>query len=83
MMVSRSFSSGQLRALAMLVAAGGNGLTQQFLAGCDLGVGTVAALIERGFANLTPEKVQGGSMMIEVRKVKITPAGREALDREG
>jgi hypothetical protein len=71
------FSSGQQRALAMLVAAGGNGLTQQFLAGCDLGAGTVAALIEKGFASLTQENVQGRN------KIRITEAGREALSREG
>jgi hypothetical protein len=81
-MMSLSFSSGRHRALAMLAAAGGNGLTQQFLAGCDLGVGTVAALIEKGFASLTHEKVQGGSKTIGVGKVRITEAGREALDRE-
>jgi trans-2-enoyl-CoA reductase len=77
------FSSGQQRALAMLGAAGGNGLTQQFIAGCDLGADTVATLIEKGFASLTHEKVQGGSKTIEVAKVRITEAGRKALDREG
>jgi hypothetical protein len=63
----------------MLGAAGGNGLTQQFIAGCDLGADTVATLIEKGFASLTHEKVQGGN---KVRKVRITEAGRKALDRE-
>jgi len=77
------FFSGQQRALAMLVAAGGNGLTQQFLAGCDLDADTVTALIEKGFASLTHEKVYRGSKMIEVGKVRITQAGQEALDREG
>ena len=67
----------------MLAAAGGNGLTQQFLAGCDLGSGTVASLIEKGFASLTHEKVQGGNKMIKVSKVRITEAGREALGRAG
>jgi hypothetical protein len=73
------FSSRQQRALVMLVAAGGSGLTQQFLAGCDLSA-DVAALIEKGFASLTHEKVQGCNKAI---KVRITEAGREALDREG
>ena len=76
-------SSRQQRALAMLAAAGGNGLTQQFLAGCDLDAGMVAALIEKGFASMTPEKVHGGTKTIEVGKVRITEAGREALSREG
>jgi hypothetical protein len=53
-MMSLACSSGRQRALAMLAAAGGNGLTQQFLAGCDLGAGTVAALIEKGFASHAP-----------------------------
>jgi hypothetical protein len=74
------FSPVQERALAILVAAGGNGLTQQFLAACDLGSGTVAALIEKGFASLTHEKAQGGSIV--VGKIKITEAGREALGRQ-
>jgi len=79
--MSLPFISGQQRTLAMLMAAGDNGLTQQFLAACDLGPGTVAALIEKGFASLTREKAQG-SNLIEVGKVRITKAGREALDRE-
>jgi hypothetical protein len=77
------FSSEQQRALAMLVAAGGNGLTQQFLAACNLGANTVATLVEKGFASLTSEEVQGGNKMIKVSKIRITEAGREALDREG
>ena len=82
-MISLSFLSGQQRALAMLAAAGSNGLTQRFLAGCDLGVGMVDALVEKGFVNLTLEKVRGGSKTIEVSKVRITEAGRKALDRKG
>jgi hypothetical protein len=73
------FSPVQQRALVMLGAAGGNGLTQQFIAGCDLGADTVATFIEKGFASLTHEKVQGGN---KVSKVRITEAGRKALDRE-
>jgi hypothetical protein len=76
------FSSGQHRALAMLVAAGGNGLTQQFLAACNLGGDTIATLVEKGFASLTPEKAQGGDKT-KISKIRITEAGREALDREG
>jgi hypothetical protein len=77
------FRPVQQRALAMLAAAGGNGLTQRFLAGCDLGSGTVAALIEKGFASLTHQTVQGDNKMIKVSRVRITEAGREALDRDG
>jgi hypothetical protein len=76
------FSSGQQRALAMLVAAGGNGLTQQFLAGCNLGADTVAALVEKGFASLTLEGAQGVNKMIKVSKIRITESGRQALHRE-
>jgi hypothetical protein len=76
------FSSGQQRALAMLVAAGGNGLTQQFLAACNLSADTVGALVEKGFASLTLEKAQSGNKMIKVSKIRITESGREALDRE-
>jgi hypothetical protein len=38
---------------------------------------------ERRWASVTQEKVPVGYKMIEVSKIRITEAGREARDREG
>ncbi len=67
----------------MLVAAGRSGLTPQLLAACGFGAGIVAALVNKGFATLTHEKVQAqaAGKMIEVGKVRITDSGRDALGR--
>ena len=71
------------RALAMLAAAGRNGLTLQLLAGCSFRADMIAALVDKGFATLTPEKVQVGGKMIEVAKVRITGSGRDSIAAEG
>jgi hypothetical protein len=62
----------------MFAAAGCNGLTRQLLAACGFGASMIAALVNKGFATLTHE-VQASGKMIEVGKVRITTAGRDAL----
>jgi len=42
-------------------------------------VAMIAGLVNRGLATLTSEKVRAGGKIIEVGKVRITDAGREAL----
>jgi len=39
----------------------------------------IAGLVEKGLATITREKVWAGAKLIEVAKVRITAAGREAL----
>jgi hypothetical protein len=75
-------SAEQRRALAMLATAGWNGLTQQLLVGCSSGAGTVAALVEQGFATMIREEVQVSGKMLEVARVRITESGSDALASE-
>jgi hypothetical protein len=39
----------------------------------------IAALVNKGFATLTYEKVYAGRMLVDVGKVRITAAGLDAL----
>jgi hypothetical protein len=76
-------SPEQRRALAMLATAGGNGATQLLLAAHGLGVAMIASLVNEGLATLAPSKVRASGKMIDVAKVMITAAGRDALAAEG
>ena len=67
-------------ALAMLATAGRNGLTKQFLVVCTSDAGIVDALVNEGFAELTCEEVQAGTKMIKVARIRITAAGRRAIE---
>jgi hypothetical protein len=66
----------QRRALAML-ATSGHGATQPFLVAHGFGGAMITGLVNRGLSIMTLEKIRGGK--IEVVKVRITVAGREAL----
>ena len=50
---------------------------------CDaahgFGASMIAGLVNQGLATMTPSKVRAGGKVIEVAKVRITAAGREAL----
>ena len=43
----------------------------------------ITGLVNRGLSIMTLEKIRAGGKMIEVVKVRITGAGREALAAEG
>jgi hypothetical protein len=43
----------------------------------------IAGLVKRGLATLTRETIRVGSRLVDVGKVRITAAGREALTTEG
>lgn len=68
----------QRRALAML-ATSGHGATQPFLVAHGFGGAMITGLVNRGLSIMTLEKIRAGGKMIEVVKVRITAAGREAL----
>jgi hypothetical protein len=68
----------QRRALAML-ATSGHGATQPFLVAHGFGGAMITGLVNRGLSIMTLEKIRAGGKMIEVAKVRITAAGREAL----
>jgi len=78
-MMSPRLSANQRRAPAMLASAGRNGATQSLLTAHGFSFSMVAGLVNQGLATLTPEKVRAGGKMIEVGKVRITTAGRDAL----
>ena len=63
----------------MLATAGLNGAPQALLSAHGFDASLIAGLVDRGLATLTAEKVRAGGKLIEVGKVRITEAGREAL----
>lgn len=79
----RPLSTDQRRALAMIATAGRNGVTQSLLTAHGFGVSMIAALVNRGLATLAHEKVRAGGKLVEVAKVRITDAGRDAAGGEG
>jgi hypothetical protein len=70
------------RALAMLATPGHNGATRPFLIAHGFGGATFSALVNRGFVTLTAEKIRADGKTIDVSKVRITAAGRDALASE-
>jgi hypothetical protein len=78
-----SLTAEQCRALAMLTSAGLDGASQTLLMAHGFCVSMIVGLVNNGLATLTHEKVWAGSRLIEVDKVRITAAGREALITEG
>jgi hypothetical protein len=78
-----SLTAEQRRALAVLTSAGLNGASQTLLMAHGFCVSMIAGLVNRGLATLTCEKARAGSRLIDVGKVRITAAGRDALAAEG
>ena len=72
----------QRRALATLATAGRNGATQPLLTAHGFSVAMITDLVNRGLATLTHEKVRAGGKLIDVGKVRITDAARDALAAE-
>jgi hypothetical protein len=77
-----SLTAEQRRALAMLTSAGLDRASQASLMAHGFCVSMVAGLINRGFATLTREKARAGSRLVDVGKVRVTAAGRNALTAE-
>jgi hypothetical protein len=80
--MATSLTAEQRRALAMLTSAGPNGAAQTSLMAHGFCVSMIAGLVKRGLATLTREKVPVGSRLLDVGKVRITGAGRDALAAE-
>jgi hypothetical protein len=77
-----SLTAEQRRALAMLARAGLDGASQASLMAHGFCVSMIAGLVKRALATLTREKVRAGGRLIDVGKVRITVAGRDALAAE-
>ncbi len=78
-MTARRLTLTQRGALLMLATAGRDGATQLLLSAHGFSAAMIARLVNRGLATMTREKVRAGGKIIEVGKVRITDAGREAL----
>src|SRR5262249_36401835 len=78
-----SLTAEQRRALALLTSVGLDGASQASLMAHGFCVSMIAGLVKRGLATLTREKVRAGCRLVDVGKVRITAAGREALATEG
>ncbi len=78
-----SLTAEQRRALAMLASAGLHGASQALLMAHGFCVSMIAGLVNRGLATLTREKVWAGSRVVDIRQVRITAVGRDALAAEG
>jgi hypothetical protein len=72
-------SNEQLRALRLLDNAGPRGATVVLLASNGMGVNLLVALVREGLAAAITETVRAGDRPIEVTRVRITGAGRDAL----
>jgi hypothetical protein len=77
-----SLTAEQRRALAMLTRAGLDGAPQASLMAHGFCVSMIAGLVKRGLATVRREKVRAGSRLVDVGKVRITAAGRDALTAE-
>ena len=76
-------SAEQRRALAMLATPGHSGVTQPFLIAHGFRRVMIGGLVNHGLVILTRENIRAGSKMIQVTKVRITAAGRDAVAAEG
>jgi len=77
-----SLTAEQRRALAMLRNVGPDGASQASLMAHGFCVSMIAGLVKRGLATLTREKVRADGRLVNVGRVRITAAGRDALTAE-
>jgi hypothetical protein len=74
-----ALTADERRALVVLAAAGQNGVTQRLLSAYGFAMPVIAWLVNRGLATMALENVRAGGQVIEVERVRITDAGRQAL----
>jgi hypothetical protein len=75
-----SLSAEQRRALAMLAGAGMNGVTEATLLAHGFTRAALAVFVRKGLARARRETVMEGRKAIDVYHVRITTAGRRALE---
>ena len=81
--MTMSLTAEQRPALAVLTSAGPSGAAKTSLMAYGFCVSMIAGLVKRGLATVTREKVRAGGRLVDVGKVRITAAGRDALAAEG
>ena len=71
------------RRLALeLLAASRDGCTEAIMLAQGFTVPQMVDLVRAGLASATAERVRAGGKTIEVARMRITEAGRRALDRD-
>jgi hypothetical protein len=70
----------QRRALALIADSGMNGATEAILIANGFTVDLLADRVRAGLAIATPQRVRAGDQMIELTRLRITDAGRRAVD---
>lgn len=68
------------RALDELLAASRDGCTEAIMLAHGFTVAQMVELVRAGLATATAERVAAGGPMVEVARVRITDAGRRALE---
>jgi len=77
--VDARMTEQQRRALAMLADAGVSECNEAAMVAAGIDVDTLAGLVRAGLATATPQTTRAGVKTIEVSRVEITAAGRDAL----
>jgi len=73
-------SDEQRRALAMLATTGRDGTTRSLLTALGSGASLINSLVNQKLATVTHEKIRAPGKIVDVAKVRITNAGRRALE---
>jgi hypothetical protein len=66
--------------LIILATSGSDGAMRSVLIAHGFGIPMINALVSQGLATLTYEKVRAGGKLIDVGKIRITDAGRRAIE---
>jgi hypothetical protein len=75
----KKLAAEQRRALKMLADASMRGCAEAVLRVYGFEAATLAELVNSGLASRLPEQVQAVARSVEVARLWITPAGREAI----
>ena len=78
-MARRSPKPDRRRALELL-AASHDGCTEAIMAAHGYSVEQLVELVRSGLASATPERVVAGKRAMQITRVRITDAGRRALE---
>jgi hypothetical protein len=77
--MNAELTAAQLRVLEMLAGAEPNGCTERALAALGCSVDTLADIIRCGLASMSLERMTAGDRTLDVARIKITDAGRQAI----
>jgi hypothetical protein len=67
------------RALELLASAGAEGCTEAVMLANGIDIDTMVEIIVEGLATATPQRTRAGREVLEVARLRITDAGRQAL----